>query len=116
MAGLYRAVPIPVAPSLILAGEPWQIVWALLTAVIGIYMVTAGIVGLLRRPIGIAFRGVLVVGGVLAIMPAGLFAGGIWSDIAGRAVFGVVLFMPASAVARRKPGPNHGRVLLSERE
>ena len=85
------------APSLILEGEPLQVLWALLTAVVGIYMVTAGIVGFLRRPIGLGMRAMLLAGGVLALIPAGLFTGGIWSDIAGLAIFCVCLLMPSSA-------------------
>ena len=82
------------APSLILEGEPLQIIGALVTAVIGITMVTAAIVGFLRHPVGLAVRATLLVGGLLALMPAGLFSGGIWADIAGLALFAVCLAIP----------------------
>ncbi|RQW73112.1 TRAP transporter fused permease subunit [Halomonas sp. YLB-10] len=75
------------APSLILEGSPIGVLWALASATLGIYMVTSGIVGYMRGSRGTAFRGALILGGILALIPAGLFSFGFYSDIAGLMIF-----------------------------
>ena len=80
------------APSLILEGSSLQVVWALTTAALGIYMVTAGIVGFLRTEASTVMRAMLFLGGILALIPAGLLKNGIWTDIAGVCLFGLCLF------------------------
>lgn len=81
------------APSLILEGSFLQIAWALSSAVLGIYMVTAGIVGFMRGPVEGAGRAVLVLGGILSLIPAKLFSGAVYTDLAGIVIFvGFVLF------------------------
>jgi len=75
------------APSLLLDGSALQVVWALTTATIGIFMTTAGIVGYFRSRIDLAQRVIMVVGGILTLIPAGLFEGGIYTDIVGVAIF-----------------------------
>lgn len=75
------------APSLLLEGSAIQVMWALTTAIIGIFMTTAGIVGHFRERLGIWQRTVLVAGGVLALAPAGLFENAIYTDFVGVGVF-----------------------------
>lgn len=87
------------APSLILRGDALHIAWAMTTAVAGIYMVTAGIVGFQRVPLGLPMRALLMVGGILALIPAGMFPGGIWTDVGGLVVLGVCLFINARSPA-----------------
>ncbi|WP_051340628.1 TRAP transporter permease [Azospirillum halopraeferens] len=79
------------APSLVLQGSPVAVAWALVSAATGIYMVTAGAVGFLMGPVGPAGRAALIAGGGLAIVPAGLFEGALWSDAAGMAVLVVMI-------------------------
>lgn len=88
------------APSLILQDTPLRVIWALLTAVIGIYMVTAGMVGFMRRQLGLGMRTLLILGGMLALVPEGLFAGGIWTDAAGLSIVAVYIFLE---LLRRAP-------------
>jgi len=82
------------APSLILQGSVLQVAWALVSAVIGIFAVTAGIVGYLRGPTGPLVRVLLVVGGILSLIPARLFPGAIWTDAVGLALLFLCLIMP----------------------
>ncbi|MGR3379337.1 TRAP transporter permease [Salipiger abyssi] len=78
------------APSLILEGDWLHILWALFSAILGILMVTAAMVGFLRQTLPTALRLLLGVGGVLALLPAGLFPSAIWTDAAGVTIFAVV--------------------------
>ncbi|MEZ5787069.1 MAG: TRAP transporter fused permease subunit [Xanthobacteraceae bacterium] len=89
------------APSLILQGTVLQVAWALVSAVIGIFAVTAGIVGYLRGPAGPLLRVMLVVGGILSIVPARLFPGAIWTDAAGLALLFLCLIMSTPAPSTR---------------
>lgn len=91
------------APALILEGSPVQIVLALASAGIGIFAVTAGMVGYLRAPAGPLLRVALVVGGILTLLPAQLFPNAIWTDAAGLAILvGCVL---SQARVRSSPAP-----------
>lgn len=88
------------APALILQDTPLAVAWALASAVIGIFAVTAGIVGYLRTPVGPVIRSALVLGGILSLLPDGLFPGAIWTDIIGIAMVGACVAIPASLAAR----------------
>ncbi|MGP5326423.1 TRAP transporter permease [Vreelandella titanicae] len=83
------------APSLILEGSPMQVTWALGSAIMGIYMVTAGIVGYMGRMVGAWFRFLLIIGGFLLLIPTDLFSGGFYTDIVGLAVFGFCVICSA---------------------
>ena len=78
-----------------------QVTWALLTAVLGIYMVTAGIVGVLRTELTPLPRVFLVGGGISSLLPAGLFERAYWTDIVGVAVFLVLLIFGISQTSRK---------------
>ncbi|MGQ9368319.1 TRAP transporter permease [Azospirillum sp. ST 5-10] len=96
------------APSLILQGDALQVAWALVTAVAGIYMTTAGAVGFLMGPIGPAMRAAAAGGGILSLIPAGLFEGAIWSDVAGLALLAVLVAVQLRR-SRRREAPPAGR-------
>jgi TRAP transporter 4TM/12TM fusion protein len=93
------------SPSLILIGSPWSILQAVVTAFLGVWLVSIGLAGHFVRPIGWLSRGLFAASGVLALIPAGAFAGGIFTDIVGVGV-GVVLL--AYELARR---PRRGGAL-----
>lgn len=92
------------APSLILEGTVIQIAWAISTAVLGIFMVTAGIVGFFRVALPVPIRVLLFVSGLAALLPAGLFRGGIWSDLLALAGLAVAYLLVSRL--RPAPGPN----------
>jgi len=72
-----------VSPSLLMAGDPLMIVWAVISAALGIWMGTIGVVGYYSAPIPIALRVLFVVAGVLLLIPADAFRGAILTDLAG---------------------------------
>lgn len=89
------------APSLLLEGSALQIAWALATATVGIFMTTFGIVGYFLEPLGRTQRIILVAGGVLALLPAGLFRNGIYTDVAGFPIFALYCAVSWSRMRRR---------------
>lgn len=75
------------SPALILESSIGKNIWALGSAILGIYMVTSGFVGYMRCRLKPGLRGLLVLGGLLALIPSDLFPGGIYTDLAGLGVF-----------------------------
>ncbi|WP_164527976.1 TRAP transporter permease [Georhizobium profundi] len=89
-------------PALIFDGTWLEVIWTLATAILGIYMVTAGIVGFFRRSVTLAERGMLVVAGILALLPASILPGFIWTDVVGVIGFGILWAM-IRPVAQAEP-------------
>jgi TRAP-type uncharacterized transport system fused permease subunit len=78
------------SPSLLMQGDPLAIAWAALTAALGVWMGTIGVVGFFSAPIAASLRALFVVAGLLLLIPADAFRGAIVTDIAGL-VLGVAL-------------------------
>ena len=78
------------SPSLILIGSPAEIAQAIVTAFFGVWLVSIGMVGYFVRSLGWLPRIFFVVTGILALIPAGAFTGGYWTDMIGVGV-GIVL-------------------------
>ena len=72
-----------VSPSLLMMGDPLVIAWAVISAALGIWMGTIGVVGYFYAPIPPGRRALFVVAGVLLLIPADAFRGAILTDIAG---------------------------------
>jgi TRAP transporter 4TM/12TM fusion protein len=89
-------------PALIFDGTWLEVIWTLSTAILGIYLVTAGIVGFFRRSVSLAERGMLIVAGTLALLPASILPGFIWTDVVGVLAFGVLWAM-IRPVAQAQP-------------
>jgi TRAP-type uncharacterized transport system fused permease subunit len=90
------------SPTLLMIGTPTAIVYDSVTAFIGVYYVTVGIVGFFQRHLGPLLRIIMVVAGAAAIIPdsaIGLFVPGLLSGI-GVLVGGAVL--TAEYLSRRR--------------
>lgn len=57
-------------PSLLLMGSMSNILIALITACMGIYMMAVGVAGYLDRPLHMAHRVIIVIGGVMLLIPS----------------------------------------------
>ena len=75
-----------VAPELMMEGPPLLVLQTAGTAVLGVWMVSAGFVGYFRAPLSALLRLLFIAAGVLMMIPAGATAAGIWTDIAGFAL------------------------------
>jgi TRAP transporter 4TM/12TM fusion protein len=71
------------SPSLLMKGEPLAILWAVLTASLGIWLGTIGVVGYLQRAVGPAARVLFIVAGVLTLIPFDMFPGAVFTDVVG---------------------------------
>jgi TRAP transporter 4TM/12TM fusion protein len=80
-----------VSPSLLMRGDPLAIAWALLTAALGIWLGTVGVVGYLRHALSPPVRALFVVAGVLALVPSDMFPGAVYTDFAGLAIGAVLV-------------------------
>jgi TRAP transporter 4TM/12TM fusion protein len=89
-----------VSPSLLMSGDPLTIVWSVITAALGIWMGTIGVVGYYSGPIAIPARILFVVAGVLLLIPSDAFRGAAFTDIAGLALGAVML--GREMIGRRK--------------
>jgi TRAP transporter 4TM/12TM fusion protein len=78
------------SPSLLMQGAPLVIAWAVLTASAGLWLGTIGVVGYFYRPVARGARALFIVAGVLCLIPADMFPGAIFTDLAGLAL-GAVL-------------------------
>ncbi len=71
------------SPSLLMHGEPLTIAWAAITAALGIWLGTIGVVGFFYRPLSSGVRLLYIVAGVLTLIPADMFRGAYLTDVVG---------------------------------
>ncbi|HEY7458556.1 MAG TPA: TRAP transporter fused permease subunit [Xanthobacteraceae bacterium] len=78
------------SPTLIMEGDPFHITFDTVTALIGIWLMSMGIVGYSMRPIGWIERAAYIIVGAFLLAPIALFPQAIYLNVAG-AVLGVAL-------------------------
>ena len=88
------------SPTLILMGAPGEIALALVTATMGVWLVSAGLACYFSGPLNPAMRAGFVAAGLMALVPAGAFPGAEATDIAG-VLFGAALMALDVVRARR---------------
>jgi TRAP transporter 4TM/12TM fusion protein len=71
------------SPTLLLEGNPIDVGLAVITAMLGVYLVSVAVAGFMTRPIGLALRCAFALAGIAMMIPANAFAGAIWTDVAG---------------------------------
>ena len=71
------------SPTLILFGEPTDIVINVTTAIIGTYFASLGVVGYIGRPLNPLFRILMAAAGLAAMLPYEIFAEAAMINIAG---------------------------------
>ena len=89
------------SPTLIMIGKPVEIAQAIVTAFIGVWLVSIGIAGYFVRPLGWISRILFAIGGILALIPANAFTGGYWTDIIG---VGMAIVLIGYEVVRPRVG------------
>lgn len=98
----WAAYVIPVlfafSPSLILIGEAGEIAFAVLTATLGVWLVSAAIAGYFRDRLSVLKRVGFATAGLMSLVPSGAFEGALLTDLAGL-VLGILLI--ASEFVRR---------------
>ena len=79
-------------PSLILIGEATEIIFAAITASLGVWLVSAALAGYFVDRLSLTKRGLFIVAGLMALVPAGAFDGAIVTDAIGVAM-GIALIV-----------------------
>jgi TRAP transporter 4TM/12TM fusion protein len=89
------------SPTLVLIGEPAEITIAIVTASMGVWLVSAGLAGYFATRLSGAIRAGFIICGLLALIPAGAFEGAVISDFVGVGL-GVVLMVMNFLQSRRE--------------
>ena len=79
------------SPSLLFEGNPLTLLQDVVTAVAGVWLVSASLVGYLFRPLPPVQRSLIAVGGLLLLIPLGAFPVAYWTDVVGLLVAGLVV-------------------------
>lgn len=100
----WSAYVIPVlfvfSPTLIMIGAPVDIAIAIITAVMGVWLISAAFAGFFARRLSGAMRGLFAAFGLLALIPAGAFPGAEVSDLLG--VAGGIAVMAFEIIKRKR--------------
>jgi TRAP-type uncharacterized transport system fused permease subunit len=91
------------SPSLLFEGDPVTLVHDVVTAIIGVWLISAALIGYLYRPIPLLIRATFILAGACLLIPLGTFPGAYWTDIAGVALAGTVIAREISAARRARP-------------
>ena len=92
------------SPTLLLVGPADAVALAIVTAALGIWLVSIGLIGYFMRPMRAGLRAIFGVAGMLALIPAGAFPGAVWTDMAGGAA-GAALIAREIWLARLRKAP-----------
>lgn len=107
----WSAYVIPVlfvtSPTLLLAGQPTEIVLDITTAGLGVWLISSALAGYLTGPLSPAMRAGFILTGLMVLVPAASFAGAFLADIAGGA--GGLALMVLDTLRNRR-----GRVEVAE--
>ena len=79
------------SPSLLFEGDPITLTHDVTTAVAGVWLVSAALVGYFARPLGMVARLALGIAGLALLVPAGTFPGAVWTDVVGVILAGIIL-------------------------
>jgi TRAP transporter 4TM/12TM fusion protein len=103
----WSAYAIPVlfafSPTLIMIGAPLEIAVAILTATVGVWLISAALAGYFSTRMTSRLRILFAALGLMALIPAGAFPGALWTDLVG-VVGGLGLMAVEILKARRTRG------------
>jgi len=92
------------SPTLLLIGTPGHIFIAIVTAIMGVWLVSIAMVGFFMRALSWPMRALFAASGLLALVPASAFPGAEYTDIVGAAVG--ILVIGYEFLAARAPAPS----------
>ena len=90
------------SPSLLMQGNALEVGQAVITAVAGVWLASAGLGGYFRGPLDIVGRGAFLVAGLALLIPAQGFDGAGWVELGG-IVLAVAVLLRQIMVARDQP-------------
>ena len=92
------------SPTLLLIGPADAVALAIVTAVLGIWLVSIAMIGFFMRPMAWPLRGLFGAAGLLSLIPAGAFPGAAITDAVGAAL-GAALIAREFWLVRRRVAP-----------
>ena len=102
----WSAYVIPVlfafSPSLILIGETTEIIFAVTTAGIGVWLVSSALAGYFTGPLTPSRRFLFALAGLLTLIPSGAFPGAVVTDILGISLGAILLAVDVIATRRNR--------------
>jgi TRAP transporter 4TM/12TM fusion protein len=93
------------SPNLIMLGETAAVLTAVVTAILGVWLVSIGVAGYLFHEVGPAMRMLFTVAGLLTLIPAAAFDGAAVTDVTG-VVGGAALLVVGYYRAKRRKAEN----------
>jgi TRAP transporter 4TM/12TM fusion protein len=90
------------SPALILIGEPADIVWAIVTAAFGVWLISSALAGYFMDRLSPVMRVVFIFAGLNALVPAGAFDGAIYTDVVG-VILGILAMGYSVYASRTSP-------------
>ncbi|OFW13302.1 MAG: hypothetical protein A3H27_12270 [Acidobacteria bacterium RIFCSPLOWO2_02_FULL_59_13] len=96
------------SPTLLFIGPLGEVIWAAVTATIGIFAATVGIVGYLRDHLALWTRIALFVAGIAVLTPAGAYDGAFYGELVGLALIAGLVAM--HLLNGRQPAVSLGRL------
>ncbi|MCC2098308.1 MAG: TRAP transporter fused permease subunit, partial [Hyphomicrobiales bacterium] len=93
------------APELLMEGSPLRIVIISCTAIVGIWLVSTGIIGFMATRMNILTRIAIVIAGVLLMMPSSRIPYARWSDVIGAIIAVAIVAMQYSGRRRMQVRP-----------
>jgi TRAP-type uncharacterized transport system fused permease subunit len=88
------------SPTLLMQGNTVDVALAVFTAIMGVYLVSVAVAGVMTRPLGPLMRIAFAAAGLAMMVPANAFAGAIWTDIIGF-IAGTALIMSELSIGSR---------------
>ncbi len=79
------------SPSLLFEGDPITLIHDVTTAIMGVWLVSAALVGYFTSPLSLATRLALAVAGLALLVPIGTFTGAWWTDVGGLLISAAIL-------------------------
>jgi len=92
------------SPSLVGIGSPVAIVLSSVTALAGVWCITAAGIGYIRSPANVIERVAILAAGIALLLPPDLFSGAAWVNVAGGCLVGVMLLRAPSRENARQAG------------
>jgi len=93
------------SPNLLLQGGAFDVAQAVVTAVMGVYLVSVAVAGYMTRPIGLLPRVAFAISGISMMVPANAFPGAIWTDIVGFVAGTGLILLEIGAMRRARTSP-----------
>lgn len=90
-----------VAPELMLDGPIWLVSQTAVTAIIGVWMVSAGFVGYFSQRLGYTYRLLFVIAGAAMMLPGSALTFGLWTDVGGAGL--AILLIVREQLVKRRP-------------